>query len=245
MTLLETAEPDLDRAFALAVRRGEALLASGAAEGASDGRLRLGGALLAAGRRAPARRMMREFAATAQPSAALLRLSARYTAWTGEESPVPPPAGPAAGVGPPGGVSPGEFSEDRALETARRFLADPDGAPAETVTAILETGVLGLWGIEPDAPGGGVAIRPQLPEGWRGMALRRLRIGSTVLDLSLRRRADLVARVRRAGGPRLIVSLEPRPREQGPILVDDVELHGASVRFELAEQHEVIFRGPP
>jgi hypothetical protein len=76
------------------------------------------------------------------------------------------------------------------------------------------------------------------------MALRRWRVGRTLLDVELRRRRDdLVVRVRRVFGSPLLVVLEPREVRPETVVVDDVELRGGRASFEAADRHVVVFHG--
>jgi hypothetical protein len=75
------------------------------------------------------------------------------------------------------------------------------------------------------------------------MTLRRLRVGRTVVDVEMRRRAgQLVARVKRSFGPGLQLRLAPRTDApiQG-VMVDDVMLGGSGAQFQVRDEHEVIF----
>ena len=232
MTSLRTPEADLDRAFSLAVEQAEIVLRPGSDVSAAD-RIRVAASLLAAGVRAPARALLRgRQEAGTHPEAArqLADLSRQFSAWVGE---------------PPG--SPGEPRAEPASPASLAVAADelrkfPDRPAA--VAGMLDAVLRDLWGIVPDAPAAAVAIRPTLPADWPTMALARLRVGRTVLDLELRRRRDaLVARVHRAGGPPLVVTLELQAQGSGPTFVDEVELQGPRVRFEAVERHEIVAHG--
>jgi hypothetical protein len=99
--------------------------------------------------------------------------------------------------------------------------------------------------VQPDAPNGAVSLEPALPAGWSGMALRRLRVGRSTLDLRLRRRPDrLVLRVRKLTGPSLLLSVGLPGTPAESVSVDDVELAGPRARFEVAGEHEVELRLP-
>jgi len=221
MTTLRTSDPDLDRAFELATRRAEALLAGGTigpGEAAP-----LAAALLGAGVRAPARALLRLRDAEA---------GAAYHAWVGHPAPaeVRPLAAPAPAAPP------------SAADVAR-LLEAGDRADSSALLRVLDGVLRGLWALEPDAPAGSLALRPRMPARWSIMALDRLRVGPAVLDLELRRRrGDLVARVRRLGGPPLVLTVAPDPPPAGPTAVDDVELAGGRARFQVVDRHEIVFR---
>lgn len=74
------------------------------------------------------------------------------------------------------------------------------------------------------------------------MALSRIRIGPSAIDCEVRARAgQLSARVRRAGGPPLTVTLAPAGIAARTISVDGVALGGGRARFEAVGEHEVVF----
>ncbi|HET9294828.1 MAG TPA: hypothetical protein VFO06_11085 [Gemmatimonadales bacterium] len=104
--------------------------------------------------------------------------------------------------------------------------------------------IAGLWGVRPDAVNQAVAIQPWLPPGWEGMAIERLRVGRSVLDVRLRRRfGQVVARVERTHGPRIHVEFRLRGvAAPSSVLVDDVELGGARAGFEADGHHVLIWR---
>ncbi|HYC31820.1 MAG TPA: hypothetical protein VEB59_05985, partial [Gemmatimonadales bacterium] len=225
---LKSPEPDLDRAFAIAAARAEALLADPGGATAAD-RIRVATSLLGAGVRAPARELLRRRQRTdsdREATAELENLSRHYHAWVGE---APGTAGP-----------PDDPRRPASLAAAAGALArDPDDPAA--LVAVLDAVVRDLWGLGPDAPGAAITIRPELPGAWAFMALARVRVGRTVLDLEVRRRREsLAARVHRAAGPAVVVTLELHPRSSGPTFVDDVELRGPRVRFEAVERHEIV-----
>jgi hypothetical protein len=129
------------------------------------------------------------------------------------------------------------------VEAAAAALRRDPGALPDTgaATALLEA-VTALWGLEPDAPNAALAIAPLAPPGWSGLALRRLQVGRTLLDLELRRRAGaLVLRTAHRFGSRLVLSAGVRGVEVEATEVDDVPLAGARARFETHDRHEVRF----
>jgi hypothetical protein len=123
-----------------------------------------------------------------------------------------------------------------------RLLEAGDRADRSAVLPVLDGVLRGLWALEPDATARSLHLGPRMPARWSVMALDRLRVGATVLDLELRRRrGDLVARVRRVGGPPLVLTVAPDPPPAGPTTVDDVELAGGRARFQVVDRHEIVF----
>ncbi|HEX5004910.1 MAG TPA: hypothetical protein VFV65_06310 [Gemmatimonadales bacterium] len=124
---------------------------------------------------------------------------------------------------------------------ALRHSAAGDAQPSVVTTLAME----GLWGVAPDALEGAVRIAPWFPPDWDAMALERLRVGRTVLDVSLRRRfGQVAARIERAHGPRIHVEFELRGAPPGGTLhLDDVELPAGRVAFEGEGKHALIWHG--
>ncbi|HUF35312.1 MAG TPA: hypothetical protein VMN37_05135 [Gemmatimonadales bacterium] len=214
---------------------------------------RVAAALLSVGLRGPARGVIRSLSRSspAAPGDAesLRGLIGAFASWAGDADFLRRHADALAAAGE-GGLL---FRSDRTASAAgtpdalplaaRRFLADPASADPIPAAEVLEAAVLLLWGIEPDAPAGAVTLRPRPPRDWPAMVLRRLRIGSTALDVEVRRRrGDLVVRVHRAAGPPLVATVEPPGSEADGIWADDVELSGGRARLEIADRHEIIFR---
>lgn len=126
-----------------------------------------------------------------------------------------------------------------AAAALRRDSAAVPGTGA--ATALLEA-VGALWGLEPDAADAALGIAPLLPAEWPEMALRRLRLGRTLIDLELRRRPGaLVLRAAHRFGPRLVLTAAPRAADIDMIEVDGVALDGGRARFEMHDHHEVRF----
>src|SRR5690606_17382643 len=95
--------------------------------------------------------------------------------------------------------------------------------------------------IRPDAPRGEVALAPALPANGTLGAVSRLRIGRTVLDLRLRRRAGMVSfAVRRGAGPKIIASCDLRHLAASEVLLDGEPLGAAAARFEVEGEHELL-----
>jgi hypothetical protein len=75
------------------------------------------------------------------------------------------------------------------------------------------------------------------------LAVRRLRVGATVLDVEVRRRpGGLRLGIARTHGPALTVTVD-LPVRFGPVTVDDVEGLAPPLRFELRDRHEVVAYG--
>jgi len=107
--------------------------------------------------------------------------------------------------------------------------------------ALLEA-VAALWGLEPNAPDGALALAPSLPAGWDGHALRRLRIGRSLLDLEVRHRPRaVVVRIAHLFGPRLVLTVGARGVQVEATDVDDVSLPATWARFEAYARHEIRF----
>jgi len=103
--------------------------------------------------------------------------------------------------------------------------------------------VAGLFGARADAAGGRFELAPWIPEGWRAMALRRLRCHRTLLSVDVRPRAEWVTvRLEVSFGPAIPLVLSVR--NVGPVYgttVDEVALLGGRAIFTLQGQHEVVF----
>jgi hypothetical protein len=118
----------------------------------------------------------------------------------------------------------------------------PGSLPGTGAAPALLEAVASLWGLEPDAPDAALALAPILPAGWGGYALRRLRIGRSLLDLELRRRPGaIVVRTAHLFGPRLVLTVDLRGVGVETTEVDDIALAGGRARFEAYARHEVRF----
>jgi len=98
----------------------------------------------------------------------------------------------------------------------------------------------------PDALNEAVTIAPWLPGNWPGMALRRLRVGKTAIDVEVRRNpGGLIVRVNRVAGPGIRVTLAPRGLPPGAAVQLGEETLGSVGRavFAAESRHEVIFTG--
>lgn len=103
--------------------------------------------------------------------------------------------------------------------------------------------VMKLWGITPGALEGTVTLAPQLPDAWPEMTLERLRIGSTSLDVRVRRRpGGLAVKCRVTRGPPIVVQLAPElPFQPTGILLDGEQLAGPTVRFTVESEAEAVW----
>jgi len=128
------------------------------------------------------------------------------------------------------------------LERARGFrrigaavLGEPDGFLREVVA--------GLFGARSDGAGGRFELAPWLPEGWRSLALRRLRCHRTLLGIEVRPRAEWTTlRLELNFGPAIPVALSLRNAGAiARITVDEVALEGERAIFTLQGQHEAVF----
>jgi hypothetical protein len=125
---------------------------------------------------------------------------------------------------------------------AAALRRDPGVLPGAGAAPALLEAVAALWALEPDAPNAALAVAPLVPSGWNGFALRRLRIGRSLLDLEVRRRPGaLVLRVAHLFGPRLVLTAGVRGVDVAATEVDDVMLPGARARFETHDRHELRF----
>jgi hypothetical protein len=128
------------------------------------------------------------------------------------------------------------------IEEARAFrrvgaraLPDPE--------AFLREVVAGLFGVRSDAEGGRFVMAPWRADGWRSMALRRLRLHRSLVEVEVRPRAEWVGvRLKMTFGPP--VSLALSVRNAGPVArvtVDEIALQGDRAIFTLAGEHEAMF----
>jgi hypothetical protein len=129
------------------------------------------------------------------------------------------------------------------MEAAAAALRRGPGAllGAGAAPALLES-VVSLWGLEPDAPEAALGVAPSLPSGWQGFALRRLRVGRSLLDLEIRRRLEaVVLRVAHLFGPRMVLTASLRGQVVDATEVDGEPLPASRARFETHDRHEVRF----
>ena len=128
------------------------------------------------------------------------------------------------------------------LERARDFRRIGAVALGEPESFLREI-VAGLFGARADAEGGRFALAPWLPEGWRSLALRRLRCHRTLLGVEVRPRAEwTTVRLELNFGPAIPLALSLRNVGAiARITVDEVALEGERAIFTLQGQHEAVF----
>lgn len=161
----------------------------------------------------------------------------------------------------------GALAADEAERAATRLLALGHRDPARGLLAASPSeALLGAWadwtGEGPDGAGAGAAAGLTLegltlvPAARRGelrlsvteplparLAVRRLRVGASVLDVEVRARSGgLRLGIARTHGPTLVVTVE-LPERFGSVMVDDVEGLAPPLRFELRDRHEVVAYG--
>ncbi len=272
LTALESADPTLDRAFQWAKIRLDAAIVETAGAGrwprlpgvpASTARAcALARAALAGGDREPALDLVRLLAQAGAPAvpgddgrndaeaaaAGVLDLAIAVAAWTGDRAALeriatllPMDVGALMGrVASAGADVPHGWDDPATVRSVLGFRPEQlDGSP-RLVRAVIE----GLWGIVPDAPHDEVRVTPGLPSEWPEMALRRLRVGASQLDVRIRRRPGRqVLRVELVQGPRIRMVAElPAGLPVEQLLLDDEPLGGRRAVFDVEHSHEVVFQ---
>ena len=187
--------------------------------------------LLSAGRREPARSLIRLLsrAAAQEPLPGVLGpslglMAREFLAWTGDvEFLEKYPAGTGDGGGAPG---------------------DRREAMGDAALAVIESVVRDSWGIVPAAVEEQLAITLQLPPGASEMALTGVRVGRTTLTLRYRRRpGQVVVRCEVTRGPALrLTAVLNEPANMMQVSVDEVALGGGRAVFRASGSHEVVFR---
>ncbi len=114
---------------------------------------------------------------------------------------------------------------------------------AWSAAMVLSPTIEGLWGVVPDALEGAVRLAPHFPEEWDAMALKRLRVGRTTLDISVRRRPGrVVANLVRSAGPRVHVTLSLAGiGAPSAIELDELAIAGERVAFDAEGRHEIVY----
>ncbi len=162
-----------------------------------------------------------------------------YLAWTADQGSLERIALPMEG----GGAAPTDrvasWDDSLLIRSATGCRPEADRSSSRLLRAVIQ----GLWGVTPDALNFGLTVRPTLPVAWPEMALRRLRVGGSMLDLRLRRRPGrLVLRVELLQGPRPRMSVElPPSHPVSQVTLDDEALGGARATFDVAGSHEISF----
>ena len=136
----------------------------------------------------------------------------------------------------------GDPDVEELLDSARTFRRVGPWAGPEP-QRFLHQVVAGLFGIRADAGGGRFDASPWIVDGWRAMALRRVRCHRTILDFEVRARSEWVTlRLEVGFGP--AIPLAVQVRNTGPIsqvTIDEVPVEGERAVFTLQQQHEVTF----
>ncbi len=98
-----------------------------------------------------------------------------------------------------------------------------------------------LIGARVDGIGGRLELEPMLPEGWRGIKVRRLRAHRTLIDLEVRRRAEWVTiRLAVMFGPPIAVTVAlPEDESVARVTVDEIAVEGPRATFTAGGEHEV------
>lgn len=119
----------------------------------------------------------------------------------------------------------------------RRLRSDSAVDPADLVRRVVG----GLLGASYDGVGGRLELQPWLPEGWRHLVVRRLRIHRTLIDVDIRAKAEwITVRLAVMFGPPIAVGLRlPDHFGVARVAVDEVPLAAARAIFTAAGEHEV------
>jgi hypothetical protein len=116
----------------------------------------------------------------------------------------------------------------------RAWTGEGDREPGAGAGALEVGGVR----LAPDAAAGTLALSVPARAPGR-VAVRRLRVGGTTLDLGVRWRAGAtVLRAERVHGPPLVLVASFPPG--AALMADEVPLDGARARLELRDRHEVV-----
>lgn len=180
----------------------------------------LGAALMAAGLREPVRDTLRSAAAHgAADPVGFASLAAAWHGWSGE-----PPEGGAV------------------LEPGAMPRRDASNWPPGAVWAPILRELHGRWGAVP-AAGAALALTPAPGADRAAMAVRRLRVGQSVVDAEARRRFDRMSvRLQRRHGPALPVSVELAGPPPIAVSADDEPLPGKRAVVAVSDRHEVLFQ---
>lgn len=123
------------------------------------------------------------------------------------------------------------------------------GAALPDPAGFLDEVVGGLFGAVAEPVGGRFSLSPWLVEGWRRMALRRLRLHRTLIDVDIRPRAEwATVRLAVTFGPPVPLALSVRNAGQvSRVTVDEIALDREPVVFIAAGEHEAVFffKGSP
>ncbi len=127
------------------------------------------------------------------------------------------------------------------MDTFLSARIPPQEAATDHEGLTVVTDVCGrLWGLWPDAPAATLQMAPRLQDGWDGMALLGLRIGTTTADLRFQRNTTgYLLRTSRAHGPRLRLGVRLEHLAPTGIWLDDEPLGAQRAVFDLAGEHDV------
>ncbi len=103
-------------------------------------------------------------------------------------------------------------------------------------------------GAELDSGGGRLELVPAIPAMWKSLAVRRLRVHRTLVDVEVRRRAEWVTvRLAVMFGPPIAVRLSlGEDQAVARITVDEIPLQGDAAIFTASGEHEVtMYLGRP
>jgi hypothetical protein len=253
LTALESVDAMLDRAVHWAKVRLDASVSEITGTGrmprmpGQDGGIAdacaIAGAALAAGDREIALDLLRALSRAgvdgSEAQDAVSALVREYLAWTADQGTIERLALPVDGNRHSAAPSDASWDDSVLIRAATGCRPEADRASSRLLRAVVQ----GLWGVIPDALNFGVTVRPALPPAWPEMALRRLRVGGSMLDLRLRRRPGrLVLRVELLQGPRpRMVAELPAAYPVSQVTLDDEALGGTRATFEVAGSHEVTF----
>jgi hypothetical protein len=128
------------------------------------------------------------------------------------------------------------------IEEARGFQRVGAGALPDPAGFLREV-VAGLFGVGAAGAGGRYPLAPWVPEGWKSLALRRVRCHRTLVELDVRPRADwCTVRITSSFGPAIPVAISLRNTPPvARLTVDEVELARTPAVFTLTSEHEVVF----
>lgn len=141
----------------------------------------------------------------------------------------------------PGPAEAGFDEREDLLDDARRWHRVRDDAilePAAFVGRVMAS----FLGAAVDSGGGRLELAPAPLPGWRSLAVRRLRVHRTLVDVEVRPRAEWVTvRLAVMFGPPIAVRLALPEQVVSRIAVDEVPLQGDAAIFTAAGEHEVTF----
>jgi hypothetical protein len=131
---------------------------------------------------------------------------------------------------------------DALIDDARRWQRVGRHA-MEDADALIAEVVGGLWGARADGEGGRFEVSPWVVPGWKAMALRRLRLHRTLIDIEVRPRAEwITCRLESTFGPPVALALSLRNVPAvARVTIDEVVLQGPRAIFTVSGEHEAVF----